>query len=129
MTEDQVTSGLRTNNLFTGDPFEPVGQPGKVESVITRLPTGDDGAPELWKLNHYYERLVDWEEAHGVAAASGSEPADAEWELHNLTADPEERANRIGDADAAPVLAQLRTVHDDTRETMRRTPQHVNPRT
>jgi arylsulfatase A-like enzyme len=129
MTEDQVTSGLRTNNLFTGDPFEPVGQPGKVESVITRLPTGDDGAPELWKLNHYYERLVDWEEAHGVAAASGSEPADAEWELHNLTVDPEERANRIGDADAAPVLAQLRTVLDDTRESMRRTPQHVNPRT
>jgi arylsulfatase A-like enzyme len=128
MTEDEITRGLRTTNLFTGDPFEPVGQPGKVESVITRLATGDDGAPELWKLNHYYERLPEWEEAHGLAAPGAPEPADAQWELHNLTADPEERANRATDADVASVLAQLRTVLDDTREQMRRTPQHLNAR-
>ena len=46
----------------------------------------------------------------------------------NLTADPEERANRASDDAAADVLAQLRTVLDDTREVMRRTPRHVNPR-
>ena len=65
----------------------------------------------------------------GLADASATEPADPQWELHNLTVDPEERANRAADADAASVLAQLRTVLDDTRESMRRTPEHVNPRT
>ena len=48
--------------------------------------------------------------------------------MHNLTVDPEERLNRATDADAADVFARLRTVLDDTRATMRRTPQHVNPR-
>jgi arylsulfatase A-like enzyme len=126
MTEDEVTMGLRRTNLFTGDPFEPVGEPAKVESVITRLATGPDGAPELWKLNHYYERLPDWEAAHGRAANGGPEPADPQWELHNLTVDPEERTNRIADGDAASTSAQLRTVLEATRESMRRTPQHVN---
>ena len=100
-------------NLFTGEPFEPVGEPAKVESVITRLRTGDDGAPELWKCNHYYDRLDDPDET-------------SPWELHNLTVDPEERGNRESDAEAATVFGQLRTVLDDTRARMRRVPQHVN---
>jgi hypothetical protein len=116
LTEDQITMGLRSVNLFTGDPFEPVGAPGKVESVITQLPTGADGARELWKCNRYYDTLDD---SSGVPS---------EWELHNLTVDPEERANRAGNADDTSVLAQLCTVLDDTRATMRRTPQHVNAR-
>ncbi len=115
MTEDQVTSGLRMTNLFTGDPFEPVGDPGKVESVITRLPTGANGMPELWKCNHYYDRL------------DGTSGVESEWELHNLSVDPEERANLVAGSDAAPVLTKLRTVLEDTREAMRRTPRHVNP--
>jgi len=116
MTEDQITMGLRTVNLFTGEPFEPVGEPAKVESVITRLPTGDAGELELWKCNRYYDCLDE------------SSEAQSEWELHNLTVDPEERINRASavDADSAAVLAQLRTVLDDTRATMRRTPSHVN---
>jgi choline-sulfatase len=126
MTEDQVTMGLRNTNLFTGESFEPVGEPGKVESVITRLPTGAGGEPELWKLNQYYERLAGWEEAHGLANPLAPEPADAQWELHNLTVDPEERSNLAADRAGTPVLAQLRTILDDTRETMRRTPQHRN---
>ena len=40
MTEDQISRGLRMTNRFTGEPFEPVGEPDKVESVIARLPTG-----------------------------------------------------------------------------------------
>jgi arylsulfatase A-like enzyme len=114
MTEDQITMGLRTVNLFTGTPFEPVGEPAKVESVITHLATGDAGAPELWKCNRYYDRLDDTSEL------------ESQWELHNLTADPEERTNRASDADAATVLAQLRRLLDDTRAAKRRTPQHVN---
>ncbi len=68
MTEDQITMGLRTVNLFTGEAFEPVGEPGKVESVITRLPTGDDGEPELWKCNRYYDRLDDTDDGDAVGA-------------------------------------------------------------
>jgi arylsulfatase A-like enzyme len=114
MTEDQITMGLRTVNLFSGEPFDPVGEPGKVESVITHLPSGEAGALELWKCNRYYDRL------------DGSSEVADQWELHNLTVDPEERANLITEADAAPVLARLRTLLDDTRSSMRRTPQHVN---
>jgi arylsulfatase A-like enzyme len=128
MTEDQVTRGLRSTNMFTGDPFEPVGEPAKVESVVTGLATGDGGRAELWKLNHYYDRLPEWEDAHGLANPLAPGPAGEEWELHNLTVDPEERANRAADSDTTEVLAQLRTVLEATRETMRRTPQHVNPR-
>jgi arylsulfatase A-like enzyme len=129
MTEDEISRGLNMQNLFTHEVFEPIDEPGKVESIITRLPTGDGGTVETWKLNHYYERLPQWEEAHGLANPFAPEPADAQWELHNLTLDPEERANRAADADTASVLAQLRSVLDDTRESMRRTPQHVNART
>ena len=68
MTEDQISRGLRMTNRFTGEAFEPVGEPDKVESVITRLPTGRDGALELWKLNHYYERLPEWQESRGIPA-------------------------------------------------------------
>ncbi len=114
MTEDQVTMGLRQKNLFTGEQFEAVGEPGKVESVITRLPTGGAGAAELWKCNHYYDRL------------DGTSEVESQWEVHNLTADPEERTNLAASNEAAPVLAQLRTELERTRERVRRTPQHVN---
>jgi len=129
MTEDQVTVGLRMTNMFTGDPFEPVGEPGKVESVITRRATGTGGAPELWKLNHYYDRLPEWEASRGLPANPFlAPPATPEWELHNLTVDPEERANLAADASAASVLSELQAVLERTRDEMRRTPQHVNPR-
>ena len=63
-----------------------------------------------------------------TTTASTTRPSEeSQWELHNLTADPEERTNlagrhRRGDA----CRAELRTVLDDTRDAMRRTPQHVN---
>ena len=101
-------------NLFTGEPFEPVGEPGKVESVITRLPTGDDGAAELWKLNHYYERLPDWEEAHGLANPFAPEPADAAVGAAQPHGRPRgAHQPRRRHRHRADVLAQLRTVLDE----------------
>ena len=98
MTEDDMSRGLNQTNLLSGKPFNPVDCPSHVESVIATLPTGADGAQELWKLNHYYERLDDWNADHGIPknpfAAPAAEPI---FELHNLTADPEERHNRVGD--------------------------------
>ena len=54
-------------------------------------------------------------------------PVDAQWELHNLTVDPEERTNLAGEADRAAVFSQLESVLERTRDEARRTPQHVNP--
>jgi len=128
MTEDQISRGLRTTNRFTGDPFEPVGEPGNVESVVTYLPTGAGGASELWKLNHYYDRLAGREESRGLAPAPDAPPpAESQWELHTLTADAEERTNLAAAGDRAVVLSQLQTVLERTRRDVRRTPQHVNP--
>jgi arylsulfatase A-like enzyme len=126
MTEDDMSRGLHQTNLLSGKPFDPVDNPCRVESVIATLPTGNDGAGELWKLNHYYERLDDWNDAHGIAnnpfAGPAAEPL---FELHNLTVDPEERHNRVDqDRDA---LSRLQSNLDSEREAKRRVPIHRNP--
>ncbi len=126
MTEDDVSRGSTTANMFTGEPFEPVAFPSHVESVIATLPTGQDGGLELWKLNHYYERLEDWSAAHGMPTNPSSAPAaEPLFELHNLTADPEERVNRV---DAAPrELSQLQSILEAERDAKRLLPTHRNP--
>jgi hypothetical protein len=86
MTEDDISRGLSSQNLVTGKAYAPVDSPCYVESTIAALPTGDDGTDELWKLNHYYERLDDWNDAHGIAKSPFAGPAaDPFFELHNLT--------------------------------------------
>jgi arylsulfatase A-like enzyme len=128
MTEDEISRGLRTTNLFTREAFEPVGEPAKVEAVIAPLPTGTGGTRELWKLNHYYDRLDEWRAAHGyVANPFAPPPAEEQWELHNLTVDPEERDNRAGAADATSVMSRLQTVLEQEREAKRLVPSHRNP--
>jgi arylsulfatase A-like enzyme len=102
MTEDAITSGHSQRNVLTGEPFDALRPPACIESVVAELPTGAEGGRELWKLNHYYERLDEWHEARGIAPPPGSGPAaEPAWELHNLTADPEERRNRADDAPEA----------------------------
>ena len=114
MTEDQISRGLRTKNRFTGEPFEPVAAAGQGR-VGHRA---SHRRASLWKLNHYYDTL----EQPGQTEATESA-----WELHNLSADPEERTNLAGDSETATVRAQLTTVLEQTRATARRTPQVVNP--
>jgi arylsulfatase A-like enzyme len=126
MTEDEVTRGLAQQNILTGDAFEPLPAPACIESVIATLPTGPDGTPELWKLNHYYERLDEWNAAHGMRLNPFTPPpVESSWELHNLSADPEERTNRTGDAPDA--LSRLRSVLDAQREEKRLLPSLRNP--
>jgi arylsulfatase A-like enzyme len=112
MTEDEISRGLTTTNRFTHEPFEPVAAPAKVESVIARVASGPDGGHELWKLSRYYD-VVDADE--GV-----------EWELYNLTADPEERSNRAGLAADADICTHLVGVLATQRLVKRRTPRRVN---
>lgn len=121
MTEDQVTKGLTQANVLTGEPFEALLPPSCIESVVATLPTGDDGAPELWKLNHYYERLDEWHAERGIVAPDDRSPAaEPAWELHNLTLDPEERHNRAEHGGEA--LSQMRAVLDAERDRKRLLP-------
>jgi arylsulfatase A-like enzyme len=125
MTEDDVSRGLTQTSIVNGQAYEPVPYPAHVESVITSLPTGAGDAPELWKLNHYYERLDEFDQAHGLPANPfAPPPAEAAWELHNLTADPEERSNRA--TDNTPVLTDMQGILDEQRERKRRLPQLRN---
>ena len=74
MTEDNPSKGSTQVNILNGTPFDAVGGPSNIESVITTLPTGPGGAEELWKLNHYYERLDDWKPSTGSPRTRFSRP-------------------------------------------------------
>jgi arylsulfatase A-like enzyme len=127
MTEDDVGRGLTPVSIVSGKAYEPVPFPSHVESVITALPTGADERPELWKLNHYYERLDDFDQANRLPRNPfAPPPAEPACELHNLTTDPEERANHADDT--ADVLQTLQGVLDQQRESKRRVPQLRNRR-
>lgn len=123
MTEDRISRGLRNQNRFTNEPFTPVAEPCKVESVIARL---DDG--NLWKLTHYYDRLIAWENDHQLTPPLAEPPVEAEeWELYDLTNDPEERTNlAAGTNSAATTFAAAQSILESTRETNRRIPKHRN---
>ena len=126
MTEDDMSRGLNQRNLLSGKAFEPVTFPSRVESVIAVLPTGQDGAEELWKLNHYYERLDEWNADHAITKNPfAGPPADPIFELHNLTIDPEERHNRVHDDSHA--LSRLASLLDAQRDAKRLLPAHRNP--
>jgi arylsulfatase A-like enzyme len=124
MTEDQISRGQRTVNPFTRKSYDPVGEPANVESVVVSLADGDDPA-RLWKLNHYYERLEEWEASVGLAPEPDeSDATPSEWELHDLTNDPEERRN-LADHPSAPI-EQLRTILARARAESRRVPNVTN---
>jgi hypothetical protein len=126
MTEDDISRGLSTQNILTGEPYPPVDAPCYVESTIAVLPTGQNRTEELWKLNHYYERLDDWNDAHGIPKNPFAGPAaDPAFELHNLTADPEERHNRASDARDA--FNEMQAILDTQRDAKRNLPIHRNP--
>ncbi len=126
MTEDDVTRGSTQVNILTGVPFDAVAPPVNIESVLATLPTGDGGADELWKLNHYYERLDDWYASRGIAPNPFLGPAaEPTFELHNLTADPEERVN-VADT-RSDVRSRMASVLDAERDAKRRIPTLRNP--
>ena len=116
-----MTQSVSQHNVLTGEPFESLRPPKRIESVVATLPTGDDGAPELWKLNHYYERLDDWNAEHGISPPVDGRPAaEPAWELHNLTVDPEERHNLS--VEATDVVRDMRTILDAQRDEKRLLP-------
>ena len=126
MTEDDISRGITQTSIISGDPYEAVGAPSRVESVIAALPTADGGANELWKLNHYYERLDDWDAAHRLPTNPFAPPAaEPFFELHNLSADPEERRNQA--ADAPDALSRMQSLLESERDSKRLVPTLRNP--
>jgi arylsulfatase A-like enzyme len=126
MTEDDITRGVTQVNIINGAPFEAVSPPINIESVLATLPTGQSGGRELWKLNHYYERLDDWYANRGIVTNPFMAPAaEPEWELHNLTTDPEERHNRAFDDPAA--ASSMKAVLEKERDAKRLIPTLRNP--
>jgi arylsulfatase A-like enzyme len=127
MTEDDVTRGLQERNMFTQAPYTPIDPCSRVESVVATLPTGPNGDEELWKCNHYYERLDEWHNEHGIPSNPFAGPAaEPFYEVHNLTRDPEERTN-VASAEAA-VVSELQTILEQQRDRKRLLPRHRNPR-
>jgi arylsulfatase A-like enzyme len=132
MTEDRMTEGLNQRNLLTGDPYEAVQEPACVESLVARLGDGEDA--RLWKINQFYERLPEWDEASGRRWPTGllenprppsGDPAESEWELYDLTSDPDERDNLLAPGRDEPAEATgLRKLLEETRSAVRRVPQH-----
>ncbi|MCB1262624.1 MAG: sulfatase-like hydrolase/transferase, partial [Acidimicrobiales bacterium] len=121
MTEDDVTRGVKQRNLLTGEPFDAIDALTCIESVVAPLPTGPDGAPELWKLNHYHEGLRAWHADRGATSPNDRGlDADPEWELHNLTADPEERTNL--EASATDAKRSMQAILESERDTKRLLP-------
>lgn len=113
MTDDSITTGLRQHGLLSGEPYEGVPAPSRVEAVVA---TVDDGTgPRPWKLARTFEHL---------AGPDDDGPPD-EWELYDLGTDPEERTN-LADP-AHPVEQRLRGVLDEQREAKRRSPMLRNP--
>ena len=121
MTEDDVTNGVNQRNVLTGEPFDAIEAHFRIESVVAPLQTGPDGSPELWKLNHYHGGLASWHADRGVTPSIEVRTEGApEWELHNLTTDPEERRNLSG---AAPeVIGRMQTILEAQREEKRLLP-------
>ena len=96
MTEDDVGRGLSRLGMVSGQEYEPVPYPSHVESVITSLPTGAGAGTEpRRKCGNSTTTTSDSTsstEAHGLPPNPfAPPPAESAWELHNLTADPEER--------------------------------------
>ena len=87
---------------------------------MATLPTGR-GAWRVVETEPLLERLDDWYSAQGIAPKPfQSSAAESDWELHNLTVDPEERHNRAF-ADPAS-MSRMRSVLESERDTKRRIP-------
>jgi arylsulfatase A-like enzyme len=124
MTDDDITRGGNQRNVLTGEPFAALDTQFRIESIVTALPTGHDGAGELWKLNHYHSGLSTWLTERGVAIPDAEGPEhDPEWELHNLTLDPEERHNLV--TDAAETTRDMRAILEQQRDQKRLLPTYA----
>lgn len=135
MTDDNVTKGL--NQVSTvGIPYPAVRQPNSVETVITRLPTGDSGTEEIWKYSRYFDN-PQFNSIQGRSEQFGykgpvkvtfnpgcrrdnhQRPLADEFEMYNLTKDPLETKNLANRAYRTPVTAKIQLILNHILEEQR----------
>ena len=107
MTDDEVSEGLTDVNP-RGNPYSPIAEPSHVETVITLLPNAS-GEQQLWKYSRYYSNPKFWGGASNPDQSITMQPegGPAEFELYNLSEDPQETSN------LATACGEQR-VHDST---------------
>ena len=123
MTDDNVTKGLNQVSAL-GIPYHAVVQPNSVETVIAALPTGENGAKEIWKYSRYFanpqfQSITGRREQfpyRGLVAETfnpgcqidppSGVPIPDQYEMYNLTLDPLEVDNLVHHA--TPALKQIR---------------------
>jgi choline-sulfatase len=80
LTEDEFSRGNAQVTVL-GYEYRPVIQPNSVETVVTYLPTGNDGAQEKWKYSQYSDNEQFWSDP----APSAGPPRDVMTEVSGNT--------------------------------------------
>jgi choline-sulfatase len=147
MTDDQPFKGANAVSAL-GLPYQPVDQPNCVETVVTYLPTGQDGAKERWKYSRYWDNPQFWTQpnvqdvqtfvpgpvnqpgtktatrtvkAINPTAGQVAPPAD-QFELYNATVDPLEMTNLYDDPTFSSVQQIMVALMTKERTVKRLTP-------
>lgn len=113
MTDDEVTKGFNQTTR-EGQPYKSVIQPNHLETIITKLPTGENNSEELWKYTRYFDHPQFWrtpntedvetmgifttelsihKKASIMITTTKKKPVSEQYELYNLTRDPLEKIN------------------------------------
>lgn len=134
MTDDEPTSGSNQVN-FTGFTYNSVIQPNHVETVVATLDTV--AGPQLWKYSRYFDNPQFWTDPCNsdqvfpelggprsfCEGITRTQQTPDQFELYNLTADPNEVTNLAFPTNQTPQSEQARTILagilDDQREQKR----------
>jgi hypothetical protein len=147
MTDDQPLTGANAVSAM-GMPYQPVDQPNCVETVVTYLPTGLQGAKERWKYSRYWDNPQFWSQpnvqdvqtfvpgpvnqpgqkaatttvkAVNPTAGQVAPPAD-QFELYNATVDPLEMNNLYDDPQFGSIQQAMVALMTKERTVKRLTP-------
>jgi len=148
MTDDQIFKGRNAVGML-GFTYQPVVQPGSVETVIAYLPTVPAGAKARWKYSRYWDNPGTWTApgtmdvetfVPGLVSTPGPRaatttvktmnptsgqigPAPDQFEMYNLTEDPAELTNLAGNSDYAAQQQVLAKMLEVERSVKRLQPQ------
>ena len=73
MTDDEPSRGVQPDHP-TGFMYQSVIQPCHVETVVTNLPTGRNGALEKWKYSRYSDNPQFWSDPQDFASPTPISP-------------------------------------------------------
>ncbi|GAA0180109.1 sulfatase-like hydrolase/transferase [Clostridium sediminicola] len=113
MTDDDFTRGLNQTSVL-GVPYNSVVEPNNIETVITKLQTGENNEKEIWKYSRYFDNPQFWSNpgcedevvmksncisvtpkitCSTCITTTKTRPVPCEIEFYNLTKDPLETKN------------------------------------